>query len=131
MKEASQEFEWNLNLAEIARVWTNGCIIRSSLMETLSDNNEYLNQHLLLDKSISRTVESKKPDLIQVLRSAMQLECAMPVFSSALNYFLSFKTAKSPANLIQAQRDYFGAHTYQREDSSIEEYFHSNWKEML
>lgn len=127
MKKVSQEHGWNLNLKEIARIWTNGCIIRSEFMEDLvtlfQSHDRILTAPSMVDK-----LEECQDDLSYVVGQGLQHGFALPVFSSAINYFLGAITAQSPANLIQAQRDYFGAHTYQRIDQSKDKYFHTEWK---
>ncbi|MDY8135785.1 NADP-dependent phosphogluconate dehydrogenase [Aquimarina sp. 2201CG5-10] len=129
IQKASQQYNWNLNLSEIARIWTNGCIIRSELMEKisilfLSKNNT----SLLLFPEIVDILKAHFSSLTEVVSTAFKAGCPLPVASAAINYFLTYSSAQSSANMIQAQRDYFGAHTYQRIDRSEDEYFHSNWK---
>jgi 6-phosphogluconate dehydrogenase len=126
LQNASEIYNWNLPLPEIARIWTNGCIIRSSLMEELVDI--LADQNILLKHpSIADQVKFYKQDFITTITSSLQNNIVVPVLTSALNYFLSITTADSSANLIQAQRDYFGAHTYKRKDRNADEYFHTKW----
>ncbi|WP_299222624.1 NADP-dependent phosphogluconate dehydrogenase [uncultured Aquimarina sp.] len=129
LKEASKEYNWELNLSKIARIWTNGCIIRSDLMEQIWDL--FLNNNdtsLLLFPDIITTVKSNIDSLTETVAVGLKSRYSLPVFSAAANYFLTYASAQSSANMIQAQRDYFGAHTYQRIDKPINEYFHTNWK---
>jgi 6-phosphogluconate dehydrogenase len=130
MREVSQRHGWNLDYSEIARIWTNGCIIRSEFMEDLvtlfKSNDRILTSPLLVDK-----LKKCQDDLSYVVGQGLQHGFALPVFSSAINYFLGSVTANSSANLIQAQRDYFGAHTYQRIDGPKDQHFHTNWKDAL
>jgi 6-phosphogluconate dehydrogenase len=130
MKEVSAQLDWNLNFSEIARIWTNGCIIRSELMEELSEIYQ-TDQGLLSSPAIVERMRNWQQDFASVVAAGLQRGIALPVLSSALNYFLGYITADSPANLIQAQRDYFGAHTYQRKDKPAGTYFHTleGWKE--
>ena len=129
LRIASIEYAWNLNLSEIARIWTNGCIIRSAFMERLSENyTSNSNKHLLLHHEIAGVLNDYLEAFLRVVPAVLSHGCPMPVSSSALNYFLSFTQEDTSANLIQAQRDYFGAHTYERVDKPRGEYFHSNWK---
>jgi len=127
MKAVSDEHGWDLDFSEIARIWTNGCIIRSSLMESAvawfskSDS-------LLLHPEVVKKMKSFHPNLAFVVGQGIQHGLALPVFSAAINYFLGAITAESPANLIQAQRDYFGAHTYERVDAASGKHFHTLWK---
>jgi 6-phosphogluconate dehydrogenase len=129
MREVSQKLGWNLDFSEIARIWTNGCIIRSELMENLvrifRSNERIITASEMVDK-----LEEYQDDLSYVVGQGLQHGFALPVFSAAINYFLGSITANSPANLIQAQRDYFGAHTYQRIDESRDKFFHTQWKKM-
>ncbi|MGY5849933.1 NADP-dependent phosphogluconate dehydrogenase [Salegentibacter sp. F14] len=128
LKTASEEYSWNLNLSEISRIWTNGCIIRSGLMEDLiisfRENEE---AHLLLHPKIVDFMKNARHELILVTTQALKAGVPMPGMSAALNYFLSFTSAQSSANMIQAQRDYFGAHTYERLDKARGEFFHTKW----
>ena len=129
LRSASEEYNWNLNLSEIARIWTNGCIIRSAFMEDLVDIFESENrQHLLLFPEIIKLLNKNKERFINTIPQALQASCPMPVSSSALNYFLNFIRGNTSANIIQAQRDCFGAHTYERNDKPEGEFFHTNWK---
>ncbi|MGB8375573.1 MAG: NADP-dependent phosphogluconate dehydrogenase, partial [Salegentibacter sp.] len=125
---ASKEYNWNLNLSEIARIWTNGCIIRSGFMEELVGlfrNNS--SSHLLLHPKIVAEIGENKIPLQKSVREAVNAGFPMPVSSAAVNYLLSFTSEQSSANMIQAQRDYFGAHTYERTDKPRGEFFHSQW----
>lgn len=131
LSNASKEYNWNLNLSEIARLWTNGCIIRSELIENISsffirDNDTSL---LLFPEIVSYMKDSITP-LADIVSTGLKSAVPLPVFSAATNYFLSYITPNSSANMIQAQRDYFGAHTYQRVDKPLTEYFHTNWKKI-
>lgn len=127
MKEVSDKHGWELNFSEISRIWTNGCIIRSSFMEELVTVFQE-DERILTAPSIVDQLSSYKDDLCYVVGQGLQHGYALPVFSAAANYFLGAITADSPANLIQAQRDYFGAHTYQRIDAPAEKHFHTQWK---
>lgn len=130
MREVSQRHGWNLDFSEIARIWTNGCIIRSSLMEGLVSLFKSSNR-ILTDPSVVEKLKKHQDDLSYIVGQGLQNGFALPVFSAAINYFLGSVTANSPANMIQAQRDYFGAHTYQRLDEPKEQYFHTDWKEAV
>lgn len=127
MKAVGDEHGWNLDFSEIARIWTNGCIIRSSLMESAvgwfgkSDS-------LLGHPEVVGQMMSSHRELAYIVGQGIQYGLALPVFSAAINYFLGAITAESPANLIQAQRDYFGAHTYERMDAPSGKHFHTVWK---
>lgn len=130
LTEASNTYGWNLNLSEIARIWTNGCIIKSAFMEDLVDVFEgKASENLLLHAGIVKKMNESKPALISIASQALQKGYPMPVLSAAVNYFLSYTSGQTSANMIQAQRDYFGAHTYERTDKPRGEFFHSLWKE--
>lgn len=128
MREVSDREAWSLNLSEIARIWTQGCIIRSELMENLveiyKENNE-----LLLAPTIVQKLKMNQPGLVNVVTEGLGSGFSLPVLSSALNYYYALQTAESPANLIQAQRDFFGAHTYRRVDAGKRDYFHTQWED--
>nr|WP_282100237.1 NADP-dependent phosphogluconate dehydrogenase [Aquimarina sp. MMG016] len=130
IKQASKEYNWDLNLSEIARVWTNGCIIRSDLMEHISalfkENND---TSLIMFPEFITIMKSNIDSLSKIVSIGLTSGCSLPVMSTAVNYFLTYTSAQSSANIIQAQRDYFGAHTYQRVDALLTEYFHTNWKD--
>ncbi len=126
MQRASEYHNWSLNLSEIARIWTNGCIIRSKLMEEISEIFK-TETSILTAPAIVARMKTWQKDFAYTVAQGLQQGVALPVMSSALNYYLGYLTADSPANLIQAQRDYFGAHTYRRKDRPADEYFHTNW----
>ena len=127
MKEVSEEEGWALNFSEIARIWTNGCIIRSALMEELSEIYKK-EEELLTAPAIVSQMQAYRKDFSFVVAEGLQAGFALPVLSAALNYFLGYITADSTANLLQAQRDYFGAHTYRRVDKPASQYFHTEWE---
>ena len=125
--EASISYNWDLNLSELSRIWTNGCIIKSDLMLELvtvfksTDN-------MLTDKRIIEKLRALKPSIKKVVSECILNELPIPNFSDSINFLNGFKVANSSANLIQAQRDYFGAHTYQRIDDTSSKFYHTNWK---
>ncbi|MDQ0884630.1 NADP-dependent phosphogluconate dehydrogenase [Peribacillus sp. V2I11] len=127
MRSASEEYDWNLRYGDIAMIFRGGCIIRAQFLQKIKDaydrDPNLLN--LLLDSYFKEIVESYQSALRQVLAMAIERGIAVPSFSSALSYYDSYRTDTLPANLIQAQRDYFGAHTYQRVDK--EGIFHTEW----
>ncbi|MEJ2471814.1 MAG: NADP-dependent phosphogluconate dehydrogenase, partial [Desulfuromonadales bacterium] len=116
LKKASEAHEYGLNMAEVARIWRGGCIIRAAMLNDLRD--AYLTQpglaNLLLDRSLVQQVTAWQKDLRRVLSFSVQLGIPTPALMAALAYFDSFRSGWLPTNLIQAQRDYFGAHTYER-----------------
>lgn len=127
MREVSDQYKWQLDMSEIARVWTNGCIIRSQLMEELSGLYKQ-EDSLLTAPAIQKRMTAYQKGFSTAVAEGLANGFALPVLSAALNYFLGYITADSPANLIQAQRDYFGAHTYRRKDRPADQSFHTIWK---
>ncbi len=124
LKAASTQYHWDLKLSDITRIWTNGCIIRSSLMETLSraltSTDQVLPSHLFLVRDYSRSLN-------EVVATALTANLAIPCLSASLNYLLGSQSADSPVNLIQAQRDFFGAHTYRKKDDPFGKAYHTEW----
>lgn len=127
ISEAANTYKWDLNLSEIARIWTNGCIIKSNLMRTLVVTLKE-SDTILIDESIVEQIKALKPSANLVVSECIKNELAIPCFSEAVNFLNNFSTANSTANLIQAQRDYFGAHTYQRIDDDSEKFYHTSWE---
>jgi len=127
LNQASKTYKWDLNLAETARIWTNGCIIRSSFMEELSETLKQAETILINENIISR-VKDLKPSLNKIVSKCILHEIPIPCLSESVNFLNGYKEANSSANLIQAQRDYFGAHTYQRVDDKSGNFYHTNWK---
>lgn len=125
--KASKTYNWSINLSEIARIWTNGCIIRSKFMES---SVEIFKNHsnFFEDKNILKLLSNLEDDITNVLHFGLSNRIALDSFYAAYNYWIAMTTKNSSANLIQAQRDYFGAHTYQRIDKNDSEFFHTNWK---
>lgn len=127
LRKASGEYNWNLNLSEITRIWTNGCIIRSKFMERLEPILKKSNHSLFLDDDLSIEIKEGVAALIALTSTALQGHTAVPVFSAAVQYILAYTRGESSANMIQAQRDYFGAHTYERKDKPG--HFHTQWED--
>lgn len=127
MRAQSKEAGWNLNYGDIAMIWRGGCIIRANFLQKIKeayDRDPDL-ENLLLDPYFKGIVENYQSALRDVVAIAVKNGIAVPSFASAIAYYDSYRTAELPANLLQAQRDYFGAHTYQRKDK--EGTFHTNW----
>ncbi|MBU2938247.1 NADP-dependent phosphogluconate dehydrogenase [Lacinutrix sp. C3R15] len=124
--EASNKFEWNLNLSEIARIWTNGCIIRSTLMEELV-NIFKDTTNILTNTQLIAIVNQYKPAAKKVVSQCILNDITSPALAEAIQFFNGITTAYASANIIQAQRDYFGAHTYQRLDDTSGKSYHTNW----
>ena len=127
MRVASEEFDWNLNYGEIAKIFRAGCIIRAQFLQKITDAFERDPElkNLLLDKYFLYVTESYQEAVREVVVTAVQAGIPVPTFSSALAYYDSYRSEVLPANLIQAQRDYFGAHTYNRVDKPG--VFHFEW----
>ncbi|HML75368.1 MAG TPA: decarboxylating NADP(+)-dependent phosphogluconate dehydrogenase [Anaerohalosphaeraceae bacterium] len=129
MRAAAAEYKWNLNYGGIALMWRGGCIIRSVFLGKIKDafdRNPNLN-NLLLDPFFKEAVEKAQSSWRRVVTEAVRMGIAIPAISSALSYFDGYRSAILPANLLQAQRDYFGAHTYERTDKPRGQFFHTNW----
>jgi 6-phosphogluconate dehydrogenase len=130
MRIASQEYGYGLNFSEIARIWRGGCIIRASFLDDIRaafDRSPDL-KNLLMDPEFGKAVEERQGALRQVVQWAAISGIPAPAMSSALAYYDAYRTERLPANLTQAQRDYFGAHTYRRLDK--EGSFHTEWVDM-
>ena len=127
MRVASEEFDWNLNYGEIAKIFRAGCIIRAQFLQKITDafDRDPELKNLLLDKYFLYVTESYQEAVREVVVTAVQAGIPVPTFSSALAYYDSYRSEVLPANLIQAQRDYFGAHTYNRVDKPG--VFHFEW----
>ena len=129
MTEAAKEYDWNLNYGGIALMWRGGCIIRSAFLDNIKeayDKSPKLS-NLLLDDYFKDKVEAAQSGWRRVMAATMLNGIPAPTISAALCYFDGYRTARLPANLLQAQRDYFGAHTYERLDMPRGEFFHTNW----
>ncbi len=129
MQQASQERGWGLDLASVARLWRAGCIIRSRFLEQIAEAYERTPglRHLLFDPFFASEIKAALPDWKRTVARALSAEYPVPAFSSALNYFYSLSSAQLPANMLQAQRDFFGAHTFERVDRPRGQFYHENW----
>ena len=129
MRTAQQEFNWQLNFGEIAQIWRGGCIIRAAFLQKITE--AYARKpdlaNLLLDPYFNSTVKKAQANWRKVVSLAAECGVAAPTFSSALSYYDGYRSARLPANLLQAQRDYFGAHTYERTDKPRGQFFHLDW----
>ncbi|WP_338470183.1 NADP-dependent phosphogluconate dehydrogenase [Niallia sp. XMNu-256] len=127
MRAASEDYDWNLQYGDIAMIFRGGCIIRAQFLQKIKDayDREPGLKNLLLDPYFKEIVESYQYALREIVAQAVQFGIPVPCFSAALAYYDSYRTETLPANLLQAQRDYFGAHTYQRIDR--EGVFHTQW----
>ncbi len=127
--KASTEYNYNVNLPEVARIWKGGCIIKAGFLgkinKAFTDNPNLAN--LLLAPEFKQSILDRQQAWRDVLVLANKMGIPVPAFSASLNYFDSYRSARLPQNLTQAQRDYFGAHTYERIDKPRGEFFHSEW----
>jgi 6-phosphogluconate dehydrogenase len=129
MRQAAIEYGWNLNYGGIALIWRGGCIIRSVFLEKIKqafDRNPNLN-NLLLDPYFKSIMDQCQTSWRKVVTSAVEMGIPAPAFASALSFYDGYRCPRISANLLQAQRDYFGAHTYERIDKPRGEFFHTNW----
>jgi 6-phosphogluconate dehydrogenase len=131
MRAASEEYGWNLQFGNVALLWRAGCIIRAQFLGKIKqafDRRPDL-PNLMLDRHFKSVLDTHQEAWRDVVATAVKAGIPVPAFSSALAYFDSYRSAKLPANLLQAQRDYFGAHTYERVDKPRGQFFHTEWLE--
>ncbi len=131
MREAQKEYHWTLNFGAIAQIWRGGCIIRAAFLQKITE--AYARDpnlaNLLLDPYFNKTIKAAQENWRRVVALAAQQGIPAPTFGSALAYYDGYRTARLPANLLQAQRDFFGAHTYERVDQPRGKFFHLEWTE--
>ena len=129
MREAAREHGWNLQYGNIALMWRGGCIIRSVFLDNIQQaftNNPGLD-NLLLDDFFHKAIDKAQDGWRRIVIKGVELGLPLPAISAGLAYYDGYRSARLPANLLQAQRDYFGAHTYERVDRPRGEFFHTNW----
>ncbi len=129
MRQAAHDYHWKLNYGAVAMMWRGGCIIRSAFLGKINEaynKNEKLN-NLLLDPFFHDAIEDAQAGWRRVISTIVELGIPTPCLSTALAFYDGYRSERLPANLLQAQRDYFGAHTYERVDHPRKEYFHTNW----
>ena len=129
LADAAKEFNWNLNYGAIALMWRGGCIIRSAFLSKIKDaydNNSSL-KNLLLDPFFKDKINQSQDGWRRIVSIAIANGVPVPAMTSSLSYFDGYRNDRLPANLLQAQRDYFGAHTYERIDGNKGEFFHTEW----
>jgi len=129
LRAASDEYGWDLDYGEIALIWREGCIIRAQFLGKIREafGKRRKPANLLLDPYFKKIVTSSQRPWRNVIRTAVRLGIPVPAMGAALNYYDAYRCARLPANLLQAQRDYFGAHMYERTDKPRGEFFHTNW----
>ncbi|EIC30881.1 decarboxylating NADP(+)-dependent phosphogluconate dehydrogenase [Methylomicrobium album] len=129
MREAASEYRWTLNYGDIALMWRGGCIIRSAFLgdikQAYTDNPQL--ENLLLADFFANAMQTAEAGWRKAVMTAIELGVPTPAFSSALAYYDGYRSARLPANLLQAQRDYFGAHSYERIDQPRGRFFHTDW----
>jgi 6-phosphogluconate dehydrogenase len=127
--KAGELYNWSLNFEDIASIWRGGCIIRARFLNHITEaykKNPAL-KNLVLDPFFAEILQRTQSNWRTAVQTAIEYGVAVPGFSAALSYFDSYRSARLPANLLQAQRDYFGAHTYERTDKPAGEFFHTEW----
>jgi 6-phosphogluconate dehydrogenase len=131
MREAQKEYNWKLNFAEIAAIFRGGCIIRARFLQKITDayTRDANLVNLLLDPYFNEQIQKGQANWRKVVGLAASNGVAAPAFMSALAYYDGYRSARLPANLLQGQRDYFGAHTYERIDAPRGQFFHLDWPE--
>jgi len=129
MRAAAQQYGWNLNYGGIALMWRGGCIIRSVFLGKIKEAFEKHSKlaNLMLDPFFRKALNSSHRSWRSVVASAVKKGIPVPALSTALAFFDGYRSERLPANLLQAQRDYFGAHTYERIDKPRGEFHHTNW----
>ena len=133
IRAGSDEYKWGINLTEMARIWKAGCIIRARLLDSIMHAYQRRRDlpNLLLDSEFQQEITSAQGDWRHVVSTAILLGIPVPAMSASLAYFDSYTSAQLPQNLTQAQRDYFGAHTYQRADHPDAGFVHTDWQSLL
>jgi 6-phosphogluconate dehydrogenase len=129
IQTASKDYNWKINFGGVALMWRGGCIIRSRFLNNIKDayqKNPAI-QNLLLDDFFKNALNKAQKDWRVVVAKAAEIGIPIPCYSSALSFYDGYRNANLPANLLQAQRDYFGAHTYERIDKPRGQFFHTNW----
>lgn len=128
LQAASNNYQWNLNLAEICRIWSNGCIIKSALLQSCMRSFQQ-KETLLDDPSIIQQLTTQEKDTKECLQYALKNRLHIQCITAAYSYWIAMTTERSSANMIQAQRDFFGAHQFQKQNDSSNEWVHYNWKQ--
>ena len=131
MAEAQKEYGWELDFGTIAAIWRGGCIIRASFLQKITDAYERDPKlvNLMLDPYFRKAIHAGQDDWREVVALAARNGVPTPAFMAALSYYDGYRSARLPANLLQAQRDYFGAHTFERVDQPRGKFFHIDWPE--
>ena len=131
MASAQSAYDWTLNFGEIAQIWRGGCIIRAQFLQKITDAYQQDAQltNLMLDPYFTAELHARQQDWRRIAGLAIANGIPAQAFCAALSYFDGYRSASLPANLLQAQRDYFGAHTYERIDEPRGRFFHLDWSD--
>jgi 6-phosphogluconate dehydrogenase len=129
IRRGAEEYKWGVNLSEMARIWKGGCIIRARFLNSIMNayNRRPDLPNLLLDDEFGRWMQSAQANWRMAIKTAIGIGVPAPAMSASLSYFDSYRTARLPQNLTQAQRDYFGSHTYERVDHPERGHMHTDW----
>ena len=129
MHEAQKEYNWKLNFGQIAQIWRGGCIIRAAFLQKITEAYERDPDlaNLLLDPYFNEAIQKAQNNWRAAVSAAVRHGIPSPTLSSSLAYYDGYRNARLPQNLLQAQRDYFGAHSYERTDRPRGEFFHIDW----
>ena len=133
MKKVGDEHNWDLDLGSIARIWRGGCIIRARFLNRITEAYEKNPElgNLMLDPFFNDILNNAQQNWRDVVSLAISNGIPVPAFTASLGYYDSYRSERLPANLLQAQRDFFGAHTYERVDKPADEWFHTDWPEVI
>ena len=133
LRAASDQYQWGLNMGDIATIWRGGCIIRAQFLNNIKQAYESQPdlKNLMLDPYFKGILNKSQSCWREVVALAITNGIPAPAFSASLGYYDSYRQERLPANLLQAQRDYFGAHTYERTDKPVGEFFHTEWPEVI
>jgi 6-phosphogluconate dehydrogenase len=133
IRAGSEKWNWNINLGEVARIWKGGCIIRAQFLDKIKQAYQRRADlpSLLLDSDFNAWVEQAQPNWRKAVATAIQMGVPVPGMSASIGYFDTYRTAELPLNLTQAQRDFFGSHTYARTDRPDAGMIHTEWEELL
>src|SRR5258707_15056492 len=133
IRKGSENWNWNINLGEVSRIWKGGCIIRAAFLDNIKQAYQRRADlpNLLLDPDFEAWMAASQPNWRLAVTTAMQYGVPVLAMASSLNYFDMYRTANLPLNLTQAQRDFFGSHTYERVDKLEQGFVHTEWEELL
>ena len=134
MREAQKEYDWKLNFGEIAKIWRGGCIIRARFLNRITEayQSETPPTNLMLSPFFTKILNDGQQDWREVVALAATNGIPVPSFGGSLSYYDAYRAERTPANLLQAQRDFFGAHTYERTDKPEGEFFHTeDWPDLI